>query len=64
MMEHPVRHNIKITPEVNVKQVLKWEFGVTNGDSGVVVTVPVNAIYAFGEPIPDPSGGYLTYGDL
>jgi hypothetical protein len=27
--------------------------------------IPTNAIYANGEPIPDPSGtGYLRYGDI
>ena len=32
-------------------------------DEPVGPTIPDNAIYAKGEPIPDPSGtGYLTYG--
>lgn len=42
-----------------VRSVIESPGGVTPPDTQ---DIPANAIYANGEAIPDPSGGYLKYG--
>ena len=57
-MLHPIVHNTILTPLVDILRPVSWRAGAVVSPSDI----PANAIYANGEPIPDPSGtGYLTY---
>jgi hypothetical protein len=48
----------------DVAMNLAWPMdGKTSGLPAPPSDIPANAIYANGEPIPDPAGGYLRYGD-
>ena len=62
-MIHPVVINLVRMPIVDVLNPVGWRAGSSYPAAPEHPDLPANAIYANGEAIPDPSGGYLRYGD-